>query len=178
MKTAFIYRITISLFCLGIFIGTSGQQNFRQASGEPYAQESHARHVETLSQLISSQKANHNILKHLTKNSIDEKKIQWDLLGQNISAHFKSKNTNTKMLFNKNGRLIYSIDYLTGENLPQEIRKKVMEDYWHYDISCAARVKEAGTLVYIINLEGKRDYINVVVEDGKIGEIAHYKKSE
>ena len=178
MKTAFVSRIGIALFCLGIVLNSSAQQNFTAASDDALSQKSHARHVQILNDLISSQKANQNILKYLTKNSIDEKKIQWDLLGENIAANFKSQETNTKLLFNKNGKLIYSLEYLNEKTIPDEIRKKVLDDYWHYDITTSAKVKEAGRLVYIVNLEGKRDYITVAVEDGIVGEIAHYKKSE
>lgn len=177
MKTGITF-ITAFIF-LSVFNPESKAQ---KGSIDPFATasiaSSHAAHIGDLNDLIEDPNAAQQVLKYLTKNLMDNENIIWTKLDENIVANVKDDNSKTKLLFNRWGRLIYRIDFIKQKDLDKSVLKLVNDSYWNYDITSVAHVWEKGREVYLVNLEGKKDYVTAVVENGDINEQKHYYKQD
>jgi hypothetical protein len=81
-------------------------------------------------------------------------------------------------LFKKNGYLKYDIGFGKEENLPETIKKMVIDAYEDFKILNATNVKSAGRDIWVLNLEGKTNYVIVRIEEDELEEVKRYNKAD
>ncbi len=92
-------------------------------------------------------------------------------------AFFKQEGHLNAILFNKNGKIIYLVNYLSEDQLPSDVKNLINDNYEDYKITNAAKVLENNRTIWVLNLTGVSHWIKVVVEDGDIQRIDKYKLS-
>ena len=101
----------------------------------------------------------------------------WYRLNKDYLVEFITGDMNNRVLFKKNGALIYQISYGHENNLPKEIRKLVKSNYVDYNIMQAINVKEDNRDIWVVNLEDDKKLIIARVEDDGLEEVGNYNKS-
>jgi hypothetical protein len=72
----------------------------------------------------------------------------------------------------------YDIGFGKEENLPERIKKMIVDAYQEFKITNATNVKSAGRDIWVVNLEGIKSYLIVRVEEEELEEIKRYTKAE
>lgn len=109
----------------------------------------------------------------------DAQDVQWSKLNKDFLAQFITADLNNRVLFHKNGEIVYHLKYGHENNLPQEVRKLVKSqyDYVDFNITSAINVLEDKRNIWVVNLEDNKKYVIVRVEDGEIEEVSNLNKS-
>lgn len=177
MKKTFIALACSAILFIAFTTTTLAQTNFSTGIALRSIAGSHAEHSKVLENFSHNSRASRSMLKYITSHSLDNATIKWQQLNENTLGTFSRGASTTNLLFNKFGKLVYSIDFITENELGSEVKRLMKENYWNYDVTTAARLAEAGRTVYVVKLEGKKDYVTVAIEDGDIRETEHYFKS-
>ncbi len=107
----------------------------------------------------------------------DAQNLKWYEMNKYYLAKFIQKDMKHRTLYRKNGSIQYDISYGTEVNLPENIRKAILETYTEFDIIRVANVKEAGRNIWVINLENPKHLVLVRVEEDEVEEVERYNKS-
>jgi hypothetical protein len=104
--------------------------------------------------------------------------VKWYTLQKDLLAKFMESDMKHNALFKKNGYLKYDIGFGKEENLPETIKKRVIDAYEDYKILNATNVKSAGRYIWVLNLEGKTNYVIVRIEEDELEEVKRYNKAD
>jgi hypothetical protein len=104
--------------------------------------------------------------------------VKWYTLQKDFLAKFMESDMKHNALFKKNGYLKYDIGFGKEENLPDYTKKMVLHAYEDYKILNATNVKSAGRDIWVINLEGKTNYVIVRIEEDELEEVKRYTKAD
>jgi hypothetical protein len=104
--------------------------------------------------------------------------VKWYTLQKDLLAKFMESDMKHNALFKKNGYLKYDIGFGKEENLPKSIKKMVIDAYEDYKILNATNVKSAGRDIWVLNLEGKTNYVIVRIEEDELEEVKRYNKAD
>ena len=96
----------------------------------------------------------------------EAKAPRWFHPNKNYIVTFLMDDIKHNALFSKNGKLIYQIAYGNQSTIPEELQAQVEERFDGYEIIAAINVKQSGRDIWLITGEGKRDFLNVSVEEG------------
>ena len=109
----------------------------------------------------------------------DAQNVQWTKLNKDFLAQFITADLKNRVLFHKNGEIVYHLKYGHENNLPQEVRKLVKSqyDYVDFNIINAINVLQDRRNIWVVNLEDNKKLIIVRVEDGEIEEVSNMNKS-
>lgn len=110
----------------------------------------------------------------LFKNAIN---VKWYHADDNFLAQFTTGETSNNSLFDKRGRMIYSINYCSQKDLPVNIKKMINYQYKGYEITSVAKVLQDGRKIWVIKLAGKSNYITARVEDGEVQEVLNFQSA-
>lgn len=102
--------------------------------------------------------------------------LKWYKLDKDYLAKFIMSDMSHNALFKKNGYLKYDVSYGTEKNLPEEIQKQVQSAYEEFKITRVFNVNQAGRNIWVVNLEGLKNYVIVRVEDGELEEVNKFAK--
>lgn len=127
--------------------------------------------------LVSIEKINAKLLDRFNKNFSHATNVKWERLGDNYLAIFSINETNIRSLFNKNGKLLYRIDYCSENQVPSYIINWIKNDYDDYLITHAAKVCEDNREIWIIQLSGQVYNKIVRLEDGEMDEVLNYQRA-
>ena len=106
----------------------------------------------------------------------DAKAPRWFHPNKNYIVTFLMDDIKHNALFSKNGHLIYQIAYGNESTIPDELQPQVEEKFDGYDIIAAINVKQNGRDIWLITGEGKRDFLNVSIEEGVMSEGTRVKR--
>lgn len=106
----------------------------------------------------------------------DAKTPSWYHPNKNYVVTFLMDDIKHNALFSKNGYLIYHISYGNEKTIPQDLQSQVEERFEGYDIIAAIKVEQNGRNILFITGEGKRDFLNVSVEEGVMSEGTKVKR--
>ena len=112
-----------------------------------------------------TENVNEKVLKQFNKKFINAGNVTWEQLDDNFLATFVIGETTTKSLFNKNGKLIYTIDIFSEKKLPNSVKSVVMNNYKNYSITSVARILQDNRKIWIVKLAGKTDYKAAKIEE-------------
>jgi hypothetical protein len=104
--------------------------------------------------------------------------VKWYTLQKDLLAKFMESDMKHNALFKKNGYLKYDIGFGKEENLPETIKKRVIDAYEDFKILNATNVKSAGRDIWVLNLEGKTNYVIVRIEEDELEEVKRYNKAD
>jgi len=104
--------------------------------------------------------------------------VKWSLENNGYIARFNNDGRKTTVLFDKKGRIVYSIAEGTIKNLPVDTRKLVRSVYYDYDIKMTTEVNSHNKKAWFINLEDETSFVTVRVMNGEILETGKYRKSK
>ena len=102
---------------------------------------------------------------------------EWYKLNKRYLVTFLTDDQKNRALYAKSGELIYHIHYGVEQNLPDDIRKMVKSNYVDYNIIMAISVNQDKRNIWVVNLEGKNDYIIVREEDDQLEQVEKMKKT-
>jgi hypothetical protein len=108
----------------------------------------------------------------------DAQNVKWYTLQKDFLAKFMENDVKHNALFKKNGYMKYDISFGKEENLPERIKKMIVDAYQEFKITNATNVKSAGRDIWVVNLEGIKSYIIVRVEEEELEEVKRYTKAE
>ena len=104
--------------------------------------------------------------------------VKWSLENNGFMARFINDGRKTTVLFDKKGRIVYSIAEGTIKNLPSETRKLVRSIYYDFDITSTKEVNSYQKKAWFMNLEDETSYITIRVMNGEIVETGNYRKAK
>ena len=178
MKTKIIFRLGLCLLSIFILSNSYSQKIAAHASFYNADWEIKPADVSSLSKIISDEKVNRRVLIYFDKNFRNAEDIRWEEEDENLIANFKRGNITTKALFNKKGRLVYTIDFYPEEMLPNSVETMVKRDYRKYTIKSSAKICEANRQIWVVKLESKKDFATVRLEDGQMEEVEKFQKQD
>jgi hypothetical protein len=104
--------------------------------------------------------------------------VNWSKVDKNFQASFTVDGKETKALYNKKGRLVYTISYGSEKDLSSENRKMVKGAYVDYTITSAIEIKEDNRTIWVIKLEDITSLVFVRLENGTLEETKYYQKAK
>ncbi len=94
-------------------------------------------------------------------------------------AFFWKDGSLNAVLLNKNGKILYLINYLSADQLPSDIKMMVRDNYNNeFKIADAAKISVNSNTVWIITLIRDNHYVIVRTEDGQMDEIKKFKVAD
>ena len=93
-------------------------------------------------------------------------------------ARFSESGTVTHALYEKGGRMVYSVTKGSGSLLPAEVADMLQEVYPCYTIATATKAVSDGTTAWIADLRQHNSLLVVKVIDGDIVETTRYRTNE
>ncbi len=110
------------------------------------------------------------------KDVSDEK---WIEVKDGFVAMFTRNGMDYQVAYTKRGNLVHTIRSYDEDKMSQELRHVVKSTYYDYNIN---RVHEIETprdpITYVVQLEGKKDLINLKLYEGEMEEIQKFNKSK
>jgi hypothetical protein len=104
--------------------------------------------------------------------------LSWYKHDKDYLAKFIADDMDHSALFKKNGYMKYDISYGHEYNLPEETLQLVKSHYNNeFAITTAINVKEGGRNIWVVHLEGDKDYVTIRIEDQDLEEVERYKKA-
>jgi len=179
MKTTFTSAISIIIFMMFFAPGSKAQNlTYRDAasvSSTGLPKSSPSKIEET--NMTGIEKINPKLLNRFNKNFHDATNVKWQQFGDKFLATFSTGEKTTRSLFYKNGKTIYTINYFTGNQLPQVVKRLVKDQYEDYIITTAAQVLQENREIWVVQLAGLFHYKTVRVENGEMEEVESFQKS-
>lgn len=107
----------------------------------------------------------------------DAENAKWSRLNKDFLVEFITADLNNRVLFHKNGAIVYHIKYGGEKNLPSEVRKLVKSNYYDYNIVKAINVLEDRRDIWIVNMEDNKKFVIARVEEGELEEVSSLNKT-
>jgi hypothetical protein len=120
---------------------------------------------------------NKKVKQNFNKKFLTQTNAAWEQLGDKFLVTFTTDETLTRALFDKTGRMIYSINYCSEKQLPQDVKRLVKNKYEDYKITSAAKVLEENKIIWLIKLAGENDYVEVRLDGDEMSEVENFKKA-
>lgn len=165
MKTQTIFRLGSFLITLFFVSGLQAQKNNMKKLPD----------VTVTSTTNVSQKVE-DIFK---KSFPDAQDAKWSKLNKDYLVEFITADIDNRMLFHRNGAIVYHIRYGGEKNLPTAVRRLVKSNYDYVDLNIikAINVQEDRRDIWVVNLEDSKKFVVVRVEEGELEEVSSLNKS-
>lgn len=108
----------------------------------------------------------------------DAENVRWSKVNKYYLAQFITVDIYNRVLFRRNGVILYHIRYGSEKDLPGEVRRLVRTNYDYVDLNItkAINVQENNRNIWIVNMEDDKKYIKVRVEKGQLEQVSSIKK--
>ena len=123
-----------------------------------------------------SSNVNAEVAKSFNKSFKDAVNPKWYAVNKDFLVKFIRKDMDNNAYFKQNGSMVYHISYGYEKNLLPDIRQLVTEGYPDYKITRAINVSAKGRNIWVVNLEGMKNWVIVSVEDGNLEEVKNFEK--
>ena len=107
----------------------------------------------------------------------DAMNVSWYKFDKDYLARFIENDMDHNALFKKNGVLKYDVSFGYAQNLPDDVLQTVEGAYPDHKITRTFRVKEGGRDIWVVNLEGIKNYVTARVENNELEEVQRFIKS-
>ena len=177
MKTKSNLRFSLALLSMFLLLNGYAQKDFTSQSAFKYPStqwRSAFRGPENkvaITDVVSAK-----VLKRFHKRFKNAERTKWEAVDDNVLATFINEGMTTNSLFDRKGKLIYTVNYCSEKLLPGYVKKMVADNHRNYAITSVAQILQDNRKVWIIKLEGKSDYTAVRIENGEIEEIENFQK--
>lgn len=115
-----------------------------------------------------------NSFSHLFK---DAKDAQWFEVNKRFVVNFILNDQKNKAVFTKDGELIYQLSFSSEKNIPEEILKKVQDQYQGYTLSTAVKINTGSNIIWVMNIENHKQILVIRATDEEIGMIDRIRKT-
>lgn len=178
MKTILILRFGLTFLSVFFLLNSFGQKDFSRQSAYNFSFiKSDVAFPSPEKDLLRKESVGKKILKHFNKSFKNAEGIKWEQLDDNFLATFVMKNVKTHLLFDKKGKMIYTIDYVSEKQLPCYVKSMLVNTYRNYTITSAAGILQDRRKIWIVKLANETNYISARIEDGDIDEIENFRKA-
>lgn len=133
--------------------------------------------LSSLKNYVSSEKASRKILRYFLKHFENAQNVSWQNIDNNVLAAFSNGEITTRALFDKNGNLIYTIDYSDEHLLSRPYAQMIHSLYAGYQIRQVTRVAEAFRQIWVVKLETPEKILTVRIENNQPEEVENFQKS-
>lgn len=109
----------------------------------------------------------------------DAENAIWSKLNKDYLVDFITRDLKNRVLFQRNGSIVYHIKYGHEKNLPEEVRKLIKSTYSYVDLNItnAINVQEDKRNIWVVNLEDNKKIVVVRVEEGEMEEVSSFNKT-
>lgn len=101
---------------------------------------------------------------------------QWLEVNKRFVVNFILNDQKNKAVFTKDGALVYHLSYGTEKDVPDEIRKKIQNQYEDYNITSGIKVRTADVMLWVLNIENSKQILVIRAADDDISVIDRIKK--
>jgi len=119
------------------------------------------------------------VIRSFLKSYKDVSDAKWIEVKEGFVAMFNRDGVDYQVAYTKKGNLIRTIRSYSEDNMSQDLRHIVKSTYYDYGIN---RVHEIETplkpVTYIVQLVGKKELINLKIENGEMEEVQRFKQSK
>ena len=180
MKATLISRsflLASMLIALNSFGQRSGYKNETDLKFSSYEiQKALASPVTDVAAGTESINVSKKALTRFSKKFQNASNVKWEQIEDGFLAKFSSGEISTHSLFNKHGKLIYTINFCSEKQLPWYLAKMVNGHYKNYQITSAAEVLMDNRKIWVVKLAGTSNYVAVRIEDDEMQEIENFQK--
>lgn len=182
MKTIFIRYLFVA--GVALLITSSSQAQIGISRQARYGESTDAVNMNylkvdlsALKNYVGNDNASRRIMKYFVKHFENVENIGWQNVEENVLARFVHDGAKTSALFDKNGKLVYTISYSDERSLPRYYRQMVNNSYKGFVVDQVAKINEALREVWVVKLESPDRFISVQIEDDQPQEVENFKKS-
>jgi hypothetical protein len=123
---------------------------------------------------VISQKAVNNFEK--TFKNVSE--VKWYEMPDGYRANCIMNGVRCRLDYDKRGNWLHTIKYIDEKKLPIDVRRLVASSYLDYSITSIEQIElPHHQLVFVIHLQGEKNWINIRVSDSEISELQTINKS-
>jgi YD repeat-containing protein len=127
----------------------------------------------------SSAGINTKAIKDFTRNYKKQNNANWFTIDDGFVAVFTNDGVNTKVYYDKKGRLIGDIRTYQENKLPKEVRHRVKSTYYDFNITSVNELTAGNQKVYLVKLEDKTSFKTIRIQEGEeMMETEVYQKSK
>jgi hypothetical protein len=95
----------------------------------------------------------------------------WYNVNKNYMVKFMTQDQKNAALYNKNGYLVYHINYGDKDNLPNDLTNMVYNKYKGCKITKAIHIDQESRSIWVVNLEYGQNLILARIENDQLQEI-------
>ena len=119
-------------------------------------------------------------VRHFSKTYKNVDSVTWSRLTDGrggFGAYFATDGIPTSVRYDQGGNYESSFREYFEDNLPREVRHRVKRIYYDYAIRFVREVHMFNNIVYLITLEDRAGWKNIIVTDNKIDVLIEFSKA-
>ena len=125
---------------------------------------------------VASGAINFKAVKHFSKDFKMAESVKWYKLDDGFVAYCTIKGDNSKVYYDKKGRLSGTLTYYDDKTMPHDLRSIVRSIYYDYKINLVQKVEVGNKIIYWINLEDAGAFKILRYMEGELEEVDDFKK--
>ena len=178
MKTKLNLHVSMALLSMLLLSNSFAQKDFSGVSAYRFSSNQiGVTFSSPASKVMTKDVANEKVLRRFNKSFKNAENIEWKQLNNNFLAMFVKDDIPTRSLFDRKGKMIYTINYPSEKQLPPYIKSLIKDYYSGYNITSSATIFQDGRKIWIVKLAGNTNYIEARIENGDIEEIENFQKA-
>lgn len=123
-------------------------------------------------------KANFKATENFKKGFKDGPDVKWTVEADAICAQFNRDDVQTRVIYNKRGNWVHTINYCLESKMPKDIKSLIRSNYPDYNIVGMNEIKEGNMTFYVIYLEDETSYKQISMYDGQLGVYQQFEKQQ
>jgi hypothetical protein len=142
-----------------------------------YAQDNGSNTLPQVTVTATTTKVPEQVWKNFAKYFPTAENPKWYALQDGFFVKYRIVEEANQSVFTKKGELVYTLTYGYESNLPRDIRQEVKSRYFDYQIKGITKLSQFDKVVYLVHLEGDRNFITLRLDDVDMEEIQKLTKS-
>ena len=128
--------------------------------------------------VTSSTNVTAEVKKAFAKAFVNAEQLKWYKMDKDFLAKFILDDMEHNAAFKKNGYMKYDVGFGFERNLPADVLDQVKAKYSKYSVSRVFKVNADNRDIWMMNLDGLKDYVVVRFENGDIDELDSFRKAK
>jgi hypothetical protein len=128
------------------------------------------------STLMATPPVNDKVLKAFNETFTDAKEIRWHEQRNQYIVHFVRDDIRCNVTYDKDGKLLNSKRYYSGDRLPVHIFLDVKARYHDKTITGVTEILDANGLSYFISLQDAKSLWTITLINEEVTEVKKWKK--
>lgn len=126
---------------------------------------------------LKAAKARLKVNNHLSKNFKNVSNLSWNSEEKAIIATFKMNEKSARVVYNKRGNWLYTIITYPEDQMPQDTRSLIKENYSGFTISVVKEISQGGINLHLVYLEDCATFKQIIVYNGEMTVYQDLQKS-